>query len=135
MRKGLFLLLLLVVAAVSAENRDVGEMTRDVDGQLNSVSLLFTGAAIILGIVLTGAGIIKIKSAQDPQQSGGATLKQALSLIIIGGLLTTIGSVVFIAKDSLFGTDSQAGEETDFTAQKRGHLGDFISSSSKSNEK
>jgi len=115
------------VFAVPAHT-DIGAAVADVDGQLNSVALLLTGAAVLVGVFFVAIGIIKIKSSQEAGgQQKDSSIQLALTSIIIGGLLTTVGSVVFISKDSIFGTNSDAKEGANFTTQDRGHLDKFMS--------
>jgi len=114
-------------------NVNIGEAVTDVDGQLNSVALLVTGAAVLLGLFFVGVGIMKIKSSQEA--GGGqrdSSVQAALALIIVGGLLTTVGSVVFMSKDTIFGTNSGHGDGSvsQFTTQDRGHLDEFMSQGS-----
>lgn len=108
------------VLAVAAHS-DIGQVSEGIGTQLGPVAKMLLGFAILAGLTFTGAGLMKLRSAQEVNSGPGNTTKAAVILILVGGLMTTVGGVVFMAKDTMLGTNSS------FEANEpRGHLDKFI---------
>lgn len=103
------------VAATNADAAGVGTIGENVLGELQGVGNLVVGAAFLAGIVLVGAGILKLKQASD-SQGGQVKYSDGLWRIAVGAGLAALPVVTGVANDTIFGeTNTTAPTVTGIT--------------------
>ncbi len=84
---------------ISQSQAGLGQVSKDIQGQLGEIPSLFTSAAYIMGVGFTIAGLFKLKEYVDDPSSGN--MKNALIRLAVGALLILIPFVITTSSDTM----------------------------------
>lgn len=100
----LYLSVFIFSPIAQAENSNLGEMITDIRGQIGEAGPFLTLLSALIGLVLIFVGIMKLREHNNQARENARVY--GVVIIMVGSLFTTLGSVVFVFKDTLIGTAS-----------------------------
>ncbi|MFC4236212.1 hypothetical protein ACFOY8_13430 [Thalassospira xianhensis] len=90
------------IGASTANAAGIGDVATDVKGQLQGIGDLVVAGAFLGGLVLMGAGLVRLKAAAD---AGGVQVKYSEGLwrLGVGGGLVALPAITGVGADTIFG--------------------------------